>query len=60
MGFKNFKKKNNKITFNAKNIDVSILNSIRRIILSDIPNVAFDFKPYDFEEKKVNIIQNTC
>ena len=60
MGFKNFKKKDNKITFNVKNTDVSILNSIRRIILSDIPNVAFDFKPYDFEEKKINIIENTC
>ena len=60
MGFKNFNKKENKIIFNAKNIDVSILNSIRRIILSDIPNVAFDFKPYDFEERKVNIIENTC
>ena len=60
MGFKNFKKKDNKITFNVKNTDVSILNSIRRTILSDIPNVAFDFKPYDFEEKKINIIENTC
>jgi len=60
MGFKNFKKKDNKITFNVKNTDVSILNSIRRIILSDIPNVAFDFKPYDFQEKKINIIENTC
>ena len=39
---------------------VSVMNSIRRVILADIPNVAFDFQPYDFEQKKVNIIENTC
>lgn len=60
MKFKNFEKKNNKITFNVKNIDLSIINSIRRVILADIPNVAFDFQPYDFELKKVNIKENTC
>ena len=48
MKFKNFEKKNNKITFNVKNIDLSIIKSIRRVILADIPNVAFDFQPYDF------------
>ena len=60
MKFKNFKKQNNKIVFNVKNVDVSILNSIRRVILSDIFNVAFEYKPYEFENRKVNIIENTC
>ena len=60
MKFKKFQKKDNKITFIVDEIDVSIMNSIRRIILADIPNVAFDFQPYDFEEKRVNIIENTC
>ena len=53
MKFKNFKKQNNKIVFNVKNVDVSILNSIRRVILSDIFNVAFEYKPYEFENRKV-------
>lgn len=60
MKFKKFQKNDNKITFIVDEIDVSIMNSIRRIILADIPNVAFDFQPYDFEEKRVNIIENTC
>lgn len=60
MKFKNFKKVDNKIVFNIKDLDVSILNSIRRVILSDILNVAFEYKPYEFENKKVNIIENTC
>lgn len=60
MKFKNYAKNDNKIIFNIKDTDVSIINSIRRVILSDIPNVAFDFQPYDFEQKKVNIIENTC
>ena len=60
MKFEKFKKDNNKIIFNVKNVDLSILNSIRRVILSDILNVAFEYKPYEFENKKVNIIENTC
>ena len=60
MKFKNFKKTGNKIQFNVKDIDVSIMNSIRRVILADIPNVAFDFQPYEFENKTVDIIKNTC
>ena len=58
--FKNFNKKGNKITFNIKDIDVSILNSIRRVVLSEIPNIAFENEPYKIDGKKVDIIQNTC
>ena len=38
MKFKKFEKKDNKITFNVKDIDVSVMNSIRRVILADIPS----------------------
>ena len=56
-----FIKKNNKITFKVKDVDVSILNSIRRIILAEIENVAFEFKPFNTgEEQKIKIITNTC
>lgn len=51
---------NNKLTFEIKNIDVSILNSIRRIILSEIPNVAFEFEPYNIDNQKIIIDKNTC
>lgn len=60
MKFKNFNKNDNKISFDINDIDVAILNSIRRTILSDIPNVAFDFEPYEFDNKKIDIITNTC
>lgn len=60
MKFKDIQKNDNKISFIVEDIDVSILNSIRRTILSDIPNVAFDFEPYEFDNKKVDIITNTC
>lgn len=60
MKFKDIQKNDNKISFIVEDIDVSILNSIRRTILSDIPNVAFDFEPYEFDNKKVYIITNTC
>lgn len=40
-------------------INLSIINSIRRIILSEIPNVAFNFNPYNRDVNDINIIQNT-
>ena len=57
--FKEFKKTNSEIEFKVKNIDTSILNSIRRVILSEIENVAFEFEPYKTENPDVNIIKNT-
>jgi len=46
-----------KMTFTISNIDVSYVNGIRRVILSDIPIVVFKTTPY--EENKANIIINT-
>jgi DNA-directed RNA polymerase II subunit RPB3 len=57
--FKELKKTNSEIEFKVKNIDTSILNSIRRIILSEIENVAFEFEPYKTENPDINIIKNT-
>ena len=51
-----FIKKDNKIIFKVKDVDVSILNSIRRVILAEIENVAFEYKPYNTgDEQKINI-----
>lgn len=49
----------NHIDFQIKNVDLSIVNAIRRIVLSEIPNVAFDFDAYD-EKNDITIHTNTC
>ena len=45
------------LTFTLSNVNVSIANALRRIILSDIPCVVFKTIPY--ENSKVNIEVNT-
>jgi len=45
------------LTFTLNGVDVSVANSIRRTILSDIPCVVFKTTPY--EESKAKIITNT-
>lgn len=45
--------------FIIDNVDLSIVNSVRRIILSEIPNVAFAFDPYS-ESNGIKIHRNTC
>lgn len=42
-----------------KDIDLSIVNALRRSIISEIPNVGFYFNPNNFTEPKdINIIEN--
>lgn len=53
----NLQENNNILKFTISNIDVCYANSIRRIILSDIPCVVF--KSFPHEENKINIIKNT-
>jgi DNA-directed RNA polymerase subunit L len=48
---------NNNLNFTISNIPTCLANSLRRIILSDIPTVVFKTLPYS--ESKVNIITNT-
>lgn len=47
----------NVLTFTVNNINVSLANALRRIILSDIPNVVFRAFPH--EKNDVQITQNT-
>ena len=50
------KKETNSITFDIRDVDISLVNSIRRIILTDIPSVGFYFKLKDhFVENDINI-----
>jgi DNA-directed RNA polymerase alpha subunit len=48
---------NNVLTFVVNNMNVSLANGIRRIILSDIPNVVFRAFPH--EKNNVHITKNT-
>lgn len=50
-------KKGDVLTFTLSGVNVSIANSIRRTILSDIPTVVFKTTPY--EENKATILVNT-
>lgn len=50
--------RSNKIEFTIRDVDLSIVNSVRRIILSEIPLVAFAFDPYNTEINNINITKN--
>jgi len=50
--------KDNELKFTLSGVNVSIANSIRRIILSEIPIVVFRVSPND--KNKCTIIANTC
>ena len=52
----NFETSGDVLTFNAKNINTSIINAIRRIVLSEIPCVVFRTMPY--EKSLVTITKN--
>jgi DNA-directed RNA polymerase subunit L len=45
MRFHNFKVDGSTLDFDIEDIDVSVVNSLRRIILAEIPNVGFSFDP---------------
>ena len=48
---------NGYLTFQLNNINVSLANAIRRVILSDIPCVSFIAFPD--EQNTINILANT-
>jgi DNA-directed RNA polymerase subunit L len=52
-----FPKKGDESKFILSNVNVSVANSIRRTVLSDIPTLVFKTAPY--EENKANIVVNT-
>ena len=53
----NLKEEDGTLTFNVTGLNVSYINAIRRIILSDIPIIVFKTTPYS--ENKCNIQINT-
>jgi DNA-directed RNA polymerase subunit L/DNA-directed RNA polymerase alpha subunit len=58
----NIKKSDNilkRLVFRIDNIDVSVVNSVRRVILSEIPNIAVAFEPYDKAQSDITVLKNT-
>ena len=55
--FKNIKLDNNKLYFDVYNLNSSICNAIRRIIISEIETIGFRFT-FD-EDSDIKIIKNT-
>lgn len=49
-----------KLYMTINNTELSFINSIRRIILSEIPTVGFHFDTTDIEHNDIKIIKNTC
>ena len=50
----------NDVSFKIKDIDISVINALRRIILSEVPNVGFYFDPNDHDNthNSISIITN--
>lgn len=48
-----------KLVFNINNIDVAYVNAIRRVILSEIPNIAIAYDPYKPDESDIIFKKNT-
>jgi DNA-directed RNA polymerase alpha subunit/DNA-directed RNA polymerase subunit L len=50
---------NGRMQFTVANLDLAIVNAMRRVILSDIKNVSMFFHPYDPSQNHVTISKNT-
>ena len=59
MAFSDIVIKDQNLKFKIKDVDMSVVNSLRRIILSEIPCVAFYFDTYDQDKQHIIIKKNT-
>ena len=50
---------NRRFTFDVDNVDLSIVNAVRRVILAEVPNVAFAFDPYEDVNNDIRFTNNT-
>ena len=55
----NSKPRPSSLSFHIRDVHLSIINSLRRVMLSDIPNVGIRFDPYNETDHDVNISVNT-
>jgi DNA-directed RNA polymerase subunit L len=51
-------KQQNEISFEINNVELAIVNSLRRIILSEIPNFGFLFDSNEHYTTDINVLQN--
>lgn len=58
--FTNLEHTSKKLSVTINNAELSFINSIRRIILAEIPTVGFYFDPTDVEHNDIKITKNTC
>jgi DNA-directed RNA polymerase subunit L len=56
--FANVSTKDNILTFSIKDVDIAIVNALRRIILSEIPTIALSFDPLSDNNKDIVINAN--
>lgn len=47
------------LSLRMSNIDISIVNAIRRIILAEVPNIAVSYDPYEPDNSDITIYTNT-
>lgn len=57
--FSNVRENGRRIEFAISNVDLSVVNSIRRILMAEVPTVAFYFDAYDQDRKDIQIKVNT-
>lgn len=58
--FTNITSAGKKLSFTINDAELSVINAIRRIVLSEIPTVAFYFDAIDIEHNDITIYKNTC
>lgn len=58
--FTNLEQTPKKLSVTINNVELSFINSIRRIILAEIPTVGFHFDPTDVENNDIKFTKNTC
>mgnify|MGYP000612049541 CR=1 FL=1 len=58
--FTNLEQTAKKLSVTVNNAELSFMNSIRRIILAEIPTIGFYFDPTDVENNDIKFNKNTC
>ncbi len=58
--FTNLKQTSKKLSVTINNAELSFINSIRRIILAEIPTVGFHFDSSDVDNNDIKFNKNTC
>lgn len=48
------------LQFTANDADLCIVNAIRRIILAEVPTVAFNFDASDIDHSDITVLKNSC